>query len=228
VGLAAGLAAISIARAAPATPTAPAPDWKDTPALLAAATAPVEAELRACVGKHVPRGITLIATRGRDGATSVAMPIYGVGGRGLTAEERCLTKAVAHVKLPPLPATIESIQLLYVISAAGTPPPAVDPAFADWRDPDAALAKFLDPARHASLTACAPKARTVRLIFDLRKHATSVRLPAWQFHAPNGSGTTPPAEERVKTCLTHAIHGWSPPVLPQAMAELDVALPIAP
>jgi hypothetical protein len=210
--------------AAPAA--AAAPTWADTPALLAHATAPVAGALRACVSK-LPRPISLIVTRRRDGATSVTMPLYGLGGRGMTPEERCLAGTVPRIKLPPLPAEIERVGLLHVIAAPDVKP-ARDPAFDDWRDPAAALARFLDEKRRAALAACSRAPRKVRLVLDLRRGATRVWLPQWQFHSPSGDGTTPPAEQRVKACLGAAIRGWRPPTLPRAMGELELAVAVAP
>jgi len=207
---------------------APAPSWTDVPALVAAATAPVDDALRACVRGHLPRTIELVATRGPGGATQVSMPLYGLGQRGPTPEERCLVRAVARVRLPALPAEVERISLLHVVAAAGAPAPPADPAFAAWRDPAAAIATLIDPRRRAALAACDRRPRTVRLILDLRHGATRVWLPAWQFHSPTGDGTTPPAQRRVRACLRGAIHGWKPPVLPRAMGELELALRVTP
>lgn len=203
-----------------------AADWKDVPRLVAVAAAPVEAELRACV-KKLPRSITLSVTRTKTG-TSVGMPVYGVGYRGFTPEERCLGKTVAKIGLPALPAEIERLLLQHTIVAANAPAPATDKAFDDWRDPELALATVFDATRRTALAACDSKPRTVRLILDRRAGATRIWLPAWQFHAASGDGTTPAAERRVKACLTRMIRTWRAPPLPAAMGELEVAITTAP
>ena len=184
-----------VALAAAALPADPAraraaPGWTDVPALVAHATAPVEDRLRACAGEDLPLEVELVATRARGGATRVSMPLPAVGGRGLTREERCLLEAIARVSLPPLPAGLERVALLHVVTAPGAPPPPADPAFDASRDPAAAVAGLLDRARRAALAACDRRPRTVRLVLDLRRGATRVWLPAWQFHAPSGDGTT--------------------------------------
>jgi hypothetical protein len=202
--------------------------WTDTPALVARATAPVEDALRACVGARTPRAIELVASRGRGGATRVSMPLPQLGHRGPTAEERCLTRTIARVRLPPLPPLVERLALLHVIVARGAPAPAADPAFVAWRDPGAAVAALLAHGRRAALAACDRGPRTIRLILDLRRGATRVWLPAWQFHSPTGDGTTPPAQRRVRACLRAAIPTWRPPLLPRAMGELEVAIPVTP
>jgi hypothetical protein len=118
--------------------------------------------------------------------------------------------------------------LAHTISIVESPVPAIDPAFTPWTDPAATIASFVDTGRQTSLALCAPRARAIRLIFDLRKQKTRVWLPAWQFHSTKGDGTTPPAERRVKMCVTRAIQGWSPPVLPQAMAEIHAIIDVNP
>ena len=210
--------------AASAQPAAPAPMWTDTPALLAHATAAVADDLRACVRGRLPRKVSVVAMRARDGSTSVAMRMPPVGYRGLTAEQICVSKAINKIVLPPLPSGVERVSMQHVITAEGATAPAVDPAFASWRDPAATLATFFDDSRKAALAACDPKPRTVRLILDLRKGATRVWMPAWQFHSPRGDGTTPPSERRIKACLTRAMRGWSPPLLPQTMAALEITI----
>jgi len=197
--------------------------WTDVPALIRSATAPVDGELRKC-SKRLPNRIAMIATRTRAG-TAVAMPMPGVGGRGFTPEERCLMAAIAKVALPALPAEIERVILVHAITDAPATP---DKAFDDWRDPAATLATLIDAKRRAALAACDGKPRTVRVILDLRAGATRVWLPAWQFHSASGDGSTPPAQRRVKACLTKAIRDWHPPALPSAMAELELALAVGP
>lgn len=191
-----------------------AADWTDVPALLAEATAKVEPAVRACT--RLPKRIALIASRTRRG-TRVAMPMPAVGTRGLTPEERCLIAAIARVALPPLPAEIDRVVLGRTFGAPV-------PAFGDWRDPAKTLATVLDPGRRAALAACDRRPRTVRITLDLRAGRTRVWLPAWQFHAPSGDGTTPPRERRVKACLAKVIRSWRPPALPPAMAELQLAI----
>jgi len=197
----------------------PAATWKDVPALLGSATAPVAADLRNCV-TTLPRTIGLFATRSKGG-TQVSIPLYGVGGRGLTKEERCLSKVVARIVLPPLPAEIERVGLAYTI--ADSP---VTPGFGAWRDPIAVLATVIDASRRSALASCDARPRTVRLVLDLRRRATRVWLPAWQFHSPSGDGSTPVSERRVKACLAKVIATWKPPVLPAAMGELQLAIPM--
>jgi len=203
------------------TLTARAAGWSDVPALVSSAMAPVDAELRAC-SKRLPRSIAVIASRNaKTGKTDVTLPIYGVGGRGLTAEEKCLTAAVAKVSMPDLPATIDRVIVGHTVYADGVKPPPDDAAFDDWRDPAATLAHVVDAK---ALAACSAKPRTVRIIFDLTAGKTRVWLPAWQFHSPSGDGSTPPAEQKVKACLDKAIATFKPPVLPKAMGELEAAV----
>ncbi|MBL0217438.1 MAG: hypothetical protein IPQ07_26635 [Myxococcales bacterium] len=199
---------------------APSPSWDDLPALLAAAEAPVDAELRACVRDKLPRTIGISATRSKGGSTSVGMPIYGLGYRGPTPEERCLGRASAKIQLPPLPAEIDHVLLAIEI---GT-----QVAFKEWRDVPAELATLLDPDRRAALAACDRKPRTVRVMLDVRKRATTAWLPAWQFHSDTGDGSTPPDQQRVKRCLTRAVRGWRPPLLPRVIGELELSVRTSP
>lgn len=206
----------------------PAASWTDTPATVAAATAPVDDALRTCFAKPGPRALTLIATRARDGHTTVSLPFPNVGHRGFTPEETCLADVITRVTLPALPTGFERVLLGHVVTAAGAAPPAVEPAFAAWLDPAATIAASIDAAHRTALAACDARPRTVRLVVDLRKRATRVWLPAWQFHSRRGDGTTPPAQRKVKACLTRVVRGWRLPVLPRAMAELQLAIPVAP
>ena len=202
----------------------PAPGWNDVPALLASATAAADAELRACT-KKLPVTIAITATRdSKTHATQVAMPIYGIGWRNFTAEERCLSAAIAKVSLPELPAGVERIMLGHTIAAAGAAAPATEKAFDDWRDPASAIATLIDAAHKKALAACSAKPRTTRLILDLRDGKTRVWLPAWQFHSGSGDGSTPRNEATIKACLTKAIASWKPPTLPHAMAELQLVV----
>ncbi|HSD87853.1 MAG TPA: hypothetical protein VLB44_10080 [Kofleriaceae bacterium] len=206
---------------------APAPGWSDVPALVASATAPVDGELRTCRKTKPPWSIAMIATRDpKSGATAVAMPMPPVGIRGFTPEEKCLMAVIAKISLPALPAGVARVILGHTVVADGATVPVAAKAFDDWRDLPAALATVIDAKRRTSLAACDAKPRTVRLILDLSHGKTRVWLPAWQFHAANGDGSTPPAQRRVKACLTKAI--WKPPVLPQDMAEIELALDTAP
>lgn len=195
----------------------PAPalaDWTDVPAMLAEATAPIAAEVGACT--KLPKRIGINAARLKDGSTTVGMPMPNVGIRGFTKEERCLGLAIAKVKLPPLPAEIQSVDLAHAFG--GSPV-----EFGAWRDPAAVLATVFDAKRREALAACG-KSRTVRLVLDLSHGKTRIWLPAWQFHAPSGDGSTPAPEARVKACLTRAIRGFTAPVLPADMGELQIAL----
>lgn len=200
--------------------------WTDVPALLASATAPVEAELRACT-KKLPLTVGIIASRTKKG-TSVVMPMPPVGIRGFTDEERCLMKTIAKIELPELPADIETIYLGHTVVAAGATAPATETAFDAWRDPGKTVAGLFDDKRRAALAACDRKPRTVRLVLDERHGKTRVWLPAWQFHSPTGDGSTPPAEQKVKACMTKAITGWKAPVLPGQMPELELAISVSP
>jgi hypothetical protein len=218
----------ALAPCAAAAPTTP-PTWSNIPALLASATAPVAEQLRRCVGKRLPCKVSVLAMRARDGATAVRWPLPAtLGGRGMTPEERCLAKTIPLIKLPPLPADVARVGLLHVITAADAPPPPRDPAFDAWRDLRASLAAQLTPTRRTALAGCDRRPRTVRVMLDLRRGATRVWLPAWQFHSPQHDGTTPPAEQRVKACLGKVIRDWRPPPLPRAMAELELAVPVKP
>lgn len=207
-----------------AAAAAPAPGWTDVPALVASATAPVDAELRACRKKAPPFSIAMIAMRdAKTGATVVAMPMPPVGIRGFTPEERCLMAAIAKISLPALPAGVERVILGHTVVADGAAAAAPDKAFDDWRDLPAALAREIDEPRRAALAACDAKPRTVRLVLDLSHGKTRVWLPAWQFHSPSGDGSTPIAQQKIKACLTKAIASWKPPALPQDMGELELA-----
>ncbi len=210
-----------------ATPAWADPSWGDVPALLDSAVAAHADALRACV-PTLPRDLGFSATRTKSGTTQAVMPLYGIGGRGPTREEKCLTAAIAKLALPALPPELERIGLRVTLVAAGDPPAKHEKRFDDWRDPVATVANVIDAPLRAALGACDRKPRTVRVVLDLTRGRTRVWLPAWQFHAASGDGSTPPAEARVKACLGKALRGLSPPVLPQAMAELQVAIPIAP
>jgi hypothetical protein len=189
--------------------------WTDTPAVIAAAVAPVEDALRGCLRGGLPRRLGMYATRGDGGATVVNMPMPPVGVRGLTAEERCLMRTIARIELPPLPAPIERLGIGFVVVAAGEPAAPVDAAFSAWRDPAATLAPVID-AHLTALAACDRRPRTVRLVVDLRRGRTRVWLPAWQFSgAPAG----------VKVCLRRVIGRWRLPVLPRSLGEMQLAIP---
>ncbi|MBL8624320.1 MAG: hypothetical protein JNK64_23640 [Myxococcales bacterium] len=222
------LALIVLIAAAPAAaqPAAP-PGWDDVPAMLDAALAPHADTLRGCLAGPPPRTIGLVAFRDRHDRTAVAMPVLGVGYRGLTPEERCLGRAVAAIVVPPLPPTLAQVGFAYTITAAGAPAPALDPAFVDWRAPIATLTAGLDP-HVAAIAACDRRARTVRLNVDRRRDRTRVWLPAWQFHAPGGDGSTPARERTVKACIARAIRGVALPLLPRTMGELQLELRTAP
>jgi len=218
----------AIAHAQPAAPPPATATWADAPALIARVTAPVEVALRGCLEGRLPRTLTVSVSRAASGASAVAMPMPGVGGRGLTDEERCLARVIATIEVPALPAEIDRMLVGLTVVAAGAAPPAVEPAFASWRDPAATVRAVFDDARRAALANCDARPRTVRFVLDRRGRATRVWMPAWQFHADDGSGTTPPGNRRVKACLARAIRGWAPPQLPRAMAELEVAFAVAP
>jgi hypothetical protein len=206
------------------TSTGHADDWRDVPALVRSAIAPIDAELRRC--SKLPKRIALIATRTKTGDTAVAMPMPPVGHRGFTKEERCLMAAIAKVELPALPDEIDRMTLGYTVTDATAAPP--DQAVDAWRDPAKTLATLLDAPRRAALGACDRKPRTARLVLDLSRGKTRIWLPAWQFHAPNGDGTTPEAERRVKACMTKAIRDWRAPVLPRDLGEIQLALAVKP
>ena len=74
-----------------------------------------------------PHAIGVVAARRRDGTTQVSMPVYGVGGRGFTPEERCLMKVVATITLPALPESIERLGFAIPIDAA-------DAGWDAWKD----------------------------------------------------------------------------------------------
>ncbi|MBK9033044.1 MAG: hypothetical protein IPL61_17550 [Myxococcales bacterium] len=63
---------------------------------------------------------------------------------------------------------------------------------------------------------------------DRRRGRTRAWLPAWQFHARTGDGTTPPRERAVKACVARAIRAWRLPLLPGTMGEMHVVIPVAP
>jgi hypothetical protein len=201
------------------------PTWSDVPVLLDAAIAPHADALRACV-KKLPHQLGFFATRTKSGATAVAMPLYGVGGRGPTPEESCLVNAIAKIALPPLPADIDRVGFAYTLVAAGAP--LAKQSFDDWRDPAKAIAAAIDDTRRTALAACDRKPRTARINMDLTKGKTRIWLPAWQFHSPAGDGSTPAAEAHVKACMTKAIGKWSAPALPRAMGELQLAFRVTP
>lgn len=159
--------------------------WADIPALLTEAFAPVDAELAACMKK--PHSVGVAASRARDGTTTVFMPIYGVGHRGCTPEERCLSRVVARVALPALPPDVAELSFAWPMALK-------DPAWDTWRDASGAL---LD---HAALGACTRKA--VRVVLDLRRGKTTAWLPAWQFKA----------DRKPRACLVKALakHELSP------------------
>lgn len=200
----------------------PAPSWQDVPALVAAAGGAVDQELRGCLQGKSTRTLSLVATRDRAGTTHVEMPLPSyVGIRGLTPEDACLMPVAAKIAMPALPAEVDRVQFGYAVGGAAVP---ADPAFAAWRDLGGALAKELEPARRAALAACSTTPRTVRVILDLRAGKTRAWLPAWQFHSPRGDGTTPPAEARIKACLTRVVAKWRPPVLPAQLPEIELAI----
>ena len=221
------LSALLAAGPAAAQPAAPSPGWDDVPAMVTAAVAPHADALRAGLTGAPPRAIGLIVFRDRHDRTTVAMPMPAVGVRGLTPEERCLGRAVAGIVVPPLPPSLAQVGFAYTIAAAGAPTPALDPAFVDWRAPVATLTAGLDP-HVAAIAACDRRARTVRLNVDRRRDRTRVWLPAWQFHARSGDGSTPARERTVKACIARAIRGVALPLLPRTMGELQVELRTAP
>ncbi|HLL20966.1 MAG TPA: hypothetical protein VK427_02495 [Kofleriaceae bacterium] len=195
------------------------PDWRDGSALVVTVTAAVAPAVRACT--KVPADIGLLVTRTRAG-TRVAMPMPPVGKRGLTAEERCLMKAIATITLPPLPAEVDRLLLAHTFVAEGAPPVTKD--WSVWRDLPAVLAT-LD---RSALARCSDRPLTVRVILDVRSRTTRAWLPAWQFHAADGSGTTPPPQARVKACLTKVIARWEHPAIPSAIGEIQLALATTP
>ncbi|MEO7097141.1 MAG: hypothetical protein ABI175_28030, partial [Polyangiales bacterium] len=206
-------------------PAAAAPSWTDVPDLISSAQAPLDDTLRACVTGKLPKAISVILARVKTGTTA-SMPVYGVGGRGMTPEETCLTRAVAKLAFPALPAEIDQVTIGLTIRRDTAPTPAAEPAFADWKDLATAVTTLIDGARRATLAACDAKARTVRVVVDRTARATRVWLPAWQFHSPTGDGSTPTAEKRVKACLTKAIRDWKAPAMPAALGEIHLALPV--
>ncbi|CAN5713778.1 hypothetical protein BH11MYX2_BH11MYX2_04840 [soil metagenome] len=96
------------------------------------------------------------------------------------------------------------------------------PSFGSWRDLPAALAGIIDDDRRTSLATC--KARTVRLVVDDRRGKTRIWLPAWQFHAASGDGTTPASQQTIKRCLTTAIAKWTAPALPPDLGDIQLAI----
>ncbi|HUS28627.1 MAG TPA: hypothetical protein VMZ53_08960 [Kofleriaceae bacterium] len=219
---------LAVLLAAPASANT-APGWNDVPALIAFATQSVDKELRGCSKRTPPWDIALIATRDpKTGATKVAMPFPNVGHRGFTAEEKCLMAAVPKIALPDLPAGIDRIVVGHTVVADGATAPSPDKAFDTWKDPAATLASFVDDKAKASLAACDKKARTVRVILDLSHGKTRVWLPAWQFHSAKGDGSTPAAEAKVKACVNKVIATWKPTPLPKQMAEMQLAISVAP
>ena len=154
--------------------------------------------------------ISIMAVRTKDGTRAV-MPMPHVGHRGFTPEERCLVKAVDKLTVPALPDEVDRIVVGYSI---GDPPPSFDIGDAAKVD-------------RAALAACDRKPRTVRLVLDGARGKPRVWLPAWQFHSPSGDGSTPPAQQRIKACLTKAIRGWTHSLPPQ-VGEVQLALAISP
>ena len=203
------------------------PSWSDVPALLDAAIAPHADTLRACV-KKLPFDLGFYASRTKAGGTQVSMPLYTVGALGPTPEQSCLVAALAKIQLPPLPADIDRIGLAYTLVAASDPPAKLEKRYDDWRDPASTIATAIDATRRAALGACDSKRRTARLNLDLTKGKTRIWLPAWQFHSSKGDGSTPPAQSKVKACMTKAIRTWNAPVLPHAMGEIQLAFEITP
>lgn len=193
------------------------PTWNDLPALIREAEAVVDDELQACSKKPLRIGIS-VTRDPKTGKTSVGRPVPGVGYLGYTELDKCAGKAAAKIVLPVLPAMVERLGIAVPLAAS-------DPAWADWRDLPAALAAVIATG---PLGACDVKARTVRLVLDLRHGKTRVWLPAWQFHAESGDGTTPVPEQKVKACLGKAIAGWNPPVLPRDLGEIEVAVAVKP
>ncbi len=205
---------------------AAAPGWTDVPDLLARTTAPIADELRACVKGKLPKTISVILSRGTSGTTA-GMPIYGLGYRGPTPEERCLGGAAAKLAFPELPAEIDQLLIGVVIVRDTTPILPPDQAFADWKDLATAVTTLIDAPMRGTLAACDGKARTVRLVVDRTSKKTRVWLPAWQFHSPTGDGTTPPKEQRVKACMTKALRGISAPALPAVLGEMQLAIKVS-
>jgi hypothetical protein len=202
------------------------PGWEEIPAMLSGAID--DDALRACA-KKLPITVSMVATRDpKTGATKVSMPVYGVGGRGFTPQEKCLVKVVAKIALPDLPPGVDRVVFGHDVLGANVIPPSPDDAFNPWRNLPPALASIVDDTAKTALAACDTKARTIRVILDLRKGATRVWLPAWQFHSAKRDGTTPNAEKKVKGCIEKVIATWQPPPLPQAMAELQLAIAVSP
>ncbi|MEZ4400698.1 MAG: hypothetical protein R3B06_11800 [Kofleriaceae bacterium] len=215
------IAAVALAAPALAQPT-PGParsPWTDTEAAIAALVAPIDAQLAACVpGRTRTIGVTV--TTARDGTARAGLPLSYLGYRGPTPADRCLGDVVGSLTVPPLPPGLAQLSFAYTI---GAPPPA-DPAWTAWRDPVATIAAAA-AADRAALAACTPAARTLRVTVDTRRGRTRAWLPAWPYHAADGSGTTPPALRRVKACHAKVVRAWSLPRLPATLGELQVVLP---
>jgi hypothetical protein len=220
-------ASVVLLGSATAQPAPPAPGWTDVPAMIAATIAPIDDPLRACLGDHLPSNIGLNVSRDRDGNTRVTHPLYGLGQRGPTAEERCLVAAVARLSLPPLPPGVDLVGFGYMVRASGSALPAVDPEFAAWRDLPAMVAAITSD-HGAELATCSRQARTVHVVLDRRRAKTRAWLPAWQFHSSSHDGTTPAAHRGSKRCLARQVRAWTLPPLPAAMAVLELTLAIAP
>jgi hypothetical protein len=226
----AALAVLVVAVTFPRAHAGTAPGWNDVPALVTFATQSIDKDLRACAkSKKTPWDIALIVTRDpKTGASKVQMPFPPVGVRGLTDEEKCLLATVPKITLPDLPAGIDRIIVGHTVLADGATPADPDKDFDPWRDPAGVIGSIVDDKQKTALGACDKKARTVRVILDLSHRKTRVWLPAWQFHSAKGDGSTPAAEAKVKACVNKVIAKWKPAVLPKAMGELELAIPVSP
>lgn len=193
------------------------PAWSDAPTAIAATVASFSPAAEACGGPR-PMRLAIVVSRDHRGATIASMPMPGVGGRGLTPLERCLGRAVAAATPPSLPVGLEQLTFVHTLGAA----PPSDPAVDDWRDPLGVVTAAMTP-RRAELAACGGP-RAARVVIDRRRGATRAWLPAWPFHARDGSGTTPAAQRRAKACLTRIVRGWRLPLLPRDLGELHVLL----
>lgn len=196
------------------------PSWADAATLVTAATANIDSSLRACTKKPPPFRVGFYATRTRQGSTSVSMPIYSAGIRGISVEDRCLATAVAQLVLPQLPEGIDRIGLLHIVPADGAPTPD---DFSGWNDVPATLATIFTAEHRTAIAGCSKRSRTARFNLDVRAGTTTVWLPAWQFHSAAGDGSTPAAEQTVKRCMTREVVGWIGPRLPAAMGELQAS-----
>jgi len=192
----------------PAPPAPPAPsDWTNLAKLWADLEKAHYGKLARCVATSAKVAINV--ERGRDGTARAFHPLPGLGGRGPTVEERCLSGVVEAIQLPAMPVDLQTITLVMSVPPVPLPQPAMDA----WRDPVRTLHDVFDGNLRA-LRACAGYGRTLTFIVD---RGSRVRVPRYQFSGEKAYGTPTIA------CFDRAFATMTMPELPPIIGEVQVS-----